>query len=118
MINEAKFSQIVEAAKAKAANDPKRLRSIARLPGRRSDASGQVAPSPSTAPIELEKPPKPSEASEGFGGFPGPMGFLGPPGQLWELILAALTLIFIRNHSAATNARHPAREPQLFERVT
>jgi hypothetical protein len=61
-----------------------------------------IAPSLSTSPIELEKPEKPKETSADF----------LSEWDAWiratnfgELILAAITLIFIRNRSAKFNAR-------------
>lgn len=74
----------------------------------RSSARAEVAPaSLSTAPIELEKPKAPEESSAGF----------LTKWDAWiraanfgELILGAITLIYIRNRSAAFNAK---RAPQV-----
>jgi len=89
----------------------------ARLPGARrlTDLSGPASPALATSTIELEKPTKPAESSTAF----------LTRWDSWirvanfgELILAAVTLIFIRNRSAMTNTRsapivqHVAVEPE------
>lgn len=69
-----------------------------------------IAPSLSTSPIELEKPEKPKETSAAF----------LMKWDAWiratnfgELILAAITLIFIRNRSAKFNS-HARRDNDIF----
>jgi hypothetical protein len=72
----------------------------ARIPGSRTAPVAAVAPALTTAQIELEKPPKPAEASAAF---LTRWDFWIRATNLAELLLAAATLIYIRNRSAATN---------------
>jgi hypothetical protein len=69
-----------------------------------------IAPSLSTSPIELEKPEKPKETSAAFlmkwDGWIRATNF-------GELILAAVTLIFIRNRSAKFNS-HARHDDDVF----
>lgn len=67
----------------------------------RASAPGSLAPSLSTAPIELEKPKAPAESSTVFLAYWDRWIRLANFG---ELILAAITLIYIRNRSARYNA--------------
>jgi hypothetical protein len=67
-------------------------------------AAAALSPSLSTAPIEMEKPKKPTRSSTGF----------LTTWDLWvrlanfgEILLAVITLIFIRNRSAKTNTVRP-----------
>jgi len=76
-----------------------------RVRGARSQGSGQF-PALATAPIELERPKVPGESS---------VAFLSRwdawirAANFGELILAAITLIYIRNRSAAFNAKNAPR---------
>jgi len=67
-----------------------------------------IAPALSTAPIELEKPTKPDESSERF---LTRWDFWIRAANLAELLLAAATLIYIRNRSAKTNS--PTSAPSM-----
>ncbi|MCI0390324.1 MAG: hypothetical protein MOB07_16360 [Acidobacteria bacterium] len=112
--------KIAEAARAIAAEGTKaeRLRNDtayqtrkaaeagARLPGQRSAPSGPAAPALSTAPIELERPTKPKMSSTEF---LTEWDWWVRVANFGELALAAITLIYIRNRSAATNARSSGR---------
>lgn len=61
----------------------------------------QIGPQLATVPIELEKPKAPAESSVAFlAGWDAWIRIL----NFGELALAVLTLIFIRNRSAATNS--------------
>src|SRR5262249_33063925 len=66
-----------------------------------------TAPSLSTAPIELERPTKPAQSSTGF---LTKWDWWVRMANFGELALAAVTLIFIRNRTAAMNARSAARD--------
>jgi hypothetical protein len=83
----------------------------ARLLGQRRPA--QVAPAPAlfTGPIELERPTKPAESSTEF---LTAWDFWIRLTNFGELLLAAITLIFVRNQSAATNGMRPAYEQEEF----
>ncbi|HKQ90201.1 MAG TPA: hypothetical protein VJZ77_05935 [Blastocatellia bacterium] len=67
--------------------------------------SQSIAPSLSTSPIELEKPEKPKETSADF---LSRWDAWIRAASFGELILAAATLIFIRNRSAKFNAQSAA----------
>jgi len=73
----------------------------ARISGSRVAPAGQ-SPSLSTSPIELERPEKPKESSLGF---LAEWDALIRLANFGELILAAVTLIYIRNRSARFNAQ-------------
>lgn len=66
--------------------------------------SSQGGVSLSTAPIELEKPEKPKESSVAFLTY---WDWWIRMANFGELALAAITLIYIRNHSAKFNAWAP-----------
>src|SRR5262249_20312594 len=71
----------------------KAAESGARLPGRRSAPADSIAPSLSTAPIELERPMKPAQSSTEF---LTKWDWWVRVANFGELALAAVTLIFIR----------------------
>jgi hypothetical protein len=71
----------------------------ARISGSRQTST--IAPSPSTATIELEKPKRPEESSAAFLAY---WDLYIRLANLAELLLAAMTLIYIRNRSAKTNS--------------
>jgi len=73
-----------------------------RVRGARSQGGGQF-PALSTAPIELEKPKALEESSAGF---LSKWDAWIRAANFGELILAAITLIYIRNRSAAFNAKN------------
>lgn len=73
----------------------------ARIGTARGQAGG-IAPSLSTAPVELERPKAPVESSAAFLAYWDKWIRLTNFG---ELILAAITLIYIRNRSAKFNAQ-------------
>src|SRR5262245_27205193 len=75
---------------------------------RRQTQSAPIAPALATAPVELEKPTKPDESSAGF---LMRWDFWIRAANLAELLLAAATLIYIRNRSAKTNT--PTSAPAL-----
>jgi hypothetical protein len=77
----------------------------AKIDARGSKSAGAGAPGLSTSAIELERPVKPEKSSAQF---LGEWDWLIRAANLGELLLAALTLIFIRNQSAKTNT--PAEE--------
>jgi len=79
----------------------------ARIMGRRSGSSDQIGASLSTAPIELERPTKPAQSSTEF---LTKWDWWVRMANFGELALAAVTLIFIRNRTAATNARSAASD--------
>lgn len=68
---------------------------------RQSAQAGNLAPSLSTAPVELERPKAPAESSTVFLSKWDAWIRIANFG---ELILAAITLIYIRNRSASYNA--------------
>ena len=72
-----------------------------------STAPGVTAPTLTTAPIELERPHAPAESSTAF---LTRWDFWIRAANLAELLLAAATLIYIRNRSAKTNA---PRSPEM-----
>ncbi|MGH9936048.1 MAG: hypothetical protein ACREAM_07370 [Blastocatellia bacterium] len=74
----------------------------ARIGGGRQAQAGSIGPSLSTAPIELERPTKPGESSTAF---LSKWDWWVRMANFGELALAVITLIFIRNRTAATNAR-------------
>jgi len=76
---------------------------------RRQAQSAPIAPGLTTAPVELEKPTKPAESSAGF---LTRWDFWIRAANLAELLLAAATLIYIRNRSAKTNS--PPTTPKNF----
>jgi hypothetical protein len=96
-------------------------------------SAGGIAPSLSTAPIELEKPQKPAESSVAF---LTKWDWLIRLANCGELLLACLTLIVIRNVSAKSNSpvgnypttvgdfstaaayRSPILQPRLDQRRT
>jgi hypothetical protein len=73
-----------------------------RVRGARNQGSGQF-PALSTAPVELEKPKAPEESAAAF---LSRWDAWIRAANFGELILAAITLIYIRNRSAAFNAKN------------
>jgi|SRR5262245_3590484 len=70
-------------------------------PGTRPQPATGTAPTLTTSTVELERPTKPDETSAGF---LTRYDWLVRLANFGELLLACLTLIFIRNQSAKTNA--------------
>jgi hypothetical protein len=79
----------------------------AKIDARGSKSASAGAPGLSTSAIELERPLKPEKSSAQF---LGEWDWLIRAANLGELLLAALTLIFIRNQSAKTNMPVPTVE--------
>ena len=82
-----------------------------RVPGRPSAPAPGVGPALSTAPIELERPTKPAKSSAEFLTEWDGLIRLASFG---ELLLAAVTLIFIRNQTAKTNAPRVIYDEEEF----
>lgn len=79
----------------------KAIEAGARIPGQRISAASGITAGIATAPIQLEKPEKPKQSSTDF---LTQWDWWVRLANFGELALAAITLIYIRNHSAKSNA--------------